>query len=68
MITIDEAIIMLARAKNEARLGGQTVLHVCIPEIPYVPVKDIRVENDPDGSVGLVIMEDEHLYLLPEER
>lgn len=57
MLTIDEAIAKLTKARTKAKLGGETVLHVCIDEVPYIPVKDIKVENDEDGAVVLCMLE-----------
>lgn len=58
-LTIDEAIEQLTQAKSQSRLGGNTMFLACVPEIPYVEIRAIRVENDPDGAVCLAILDEE---------
>jgi hypothetical protein len=53
-MTVDEVIAALQEVKEKANLKGQTVVHICIQEIPYIPVVKIDYENDDDGSVILI--------------
>lgn len=59
MLTIDEIIAKLTDAKNNNKLGGDAVVHVCLPEVPYVPVEDGKLELSDDGALFLMMLPDE---------
>lgn len=54
-ITIDELIAKLTAERENARLKGNTIVTVCLQGVPYVPIVDVRVDNDSDGSVLLLM-------------
>lgn len=54
-ITIDELIQSLEKQKQNALLGGDSVVHVCIDEVPYLPVREVKIESDDQGSIALII-------------
>jgi len=53
-MTIDEAIAKLTELKGKSKLGGETVLCVCLPDIEYIEVDDIKVDNDQHGAIALM--------------
>jgi len=53
-MTIDEAIIKLNDLRAKSKLGGGTVLCICLDDIEYFPVDDFKVENDQHGALALV--------------
>jgi hypothetical protein len=62
-MTIDEAIAQLEAARKVARLGGGTVLYMCLvgSEIEYLPVDSIVAENDPDGALCTLMVSEHEL-------
>ena len=53
-MTVDDLIAALNDLKEKANLKGDTVVHLCIQECPYIPVIAANVENDDSG--GSVIL------------
>jgi hypothetical protein len=55
-MTIREAIERLEALRLESPLGEGTVLAVCLldSELPYVEVKDIRLERSDDGALVVI--------------
>lgn len=58
-MTIDEAIDALQEIKEASKLGGNTVLVLCIPDVPYLNVDDITLDEDEDGAVVLLVSDEE---------
>lgn len=54
-VTIDDALRQLNRMRLESQLGGDTVLHICLPEVEYMSVRQLKLEQDNDGAVVLVM-------------
>lgn len=63
LVTIDEAIAKLTQAKSESKLGGNTVLTLCLvgSEIEDVEINDIVLVNDQDGALVEVQVENHPL-------
>jgi hypothetical protein len=56
LMTIDKLIERLILARDNNKLGGAAVVHVCLPEVPYVPVADGLLETSADGVVFLLTL------------
>jgi hypothetical protein len=59
MLTIDKLIERLTLARENSKLGGAAVVHVCLPEVPYVPVVEGLLETCGDGAVFLLTLPDD---------
>lgn len=62
-VTIDQAIQKLQEAKKNSKLGGDTVLTLCLiaSEIEDVSINDIVLVNDQDGALVEVQVENHPL-------
>jgi hypothetical protein len=60
VLTIDDLIQRLIDAKNDRKnkLRGNAVVHLCVPEIEYLPIIDTKMEPSQDGAVMLLIVQD----------
>lgn len=65
MLTIDEMIAKLTEAKNNNKLGGNAVVHLCVPEQEYLPITDTKLELSDDGAVVLLFVDDKKLTQVP---
>lgn len=55
-MTIDQLIRKLQTLREESNLKGEAVVHICIQEVPYVPLVDVKVENDESGGSVILLM------------
>lgn len=55
-MTLDEAIAALEKAKSESHLGGNACVFVCVQEEPYIPLTEVKVDNDPSGGCCILFM------------
>src|SRR6266481_3952649 len=53
-LTINQAIDRLMEVREAAKLGSDTCVVICLPDVEYLGVEAINVESDPDGSTALV--------------
>jgi hypothetical protein len=60
VLTIDDLIQRLIDAKNDRKnkLRGNAVVHLCVPEIEYLPIIDTKMEPSQDGAVMLLMVQD----------
>lgn len=50
-MNVDELISKLQALRSESRLGGDTVVVLCLPNIEYAPVSSVDLDRlDPDGA------------------
>lgn len=54
MITIDELVAALMRAREESPIGGDTVIHLCRDEEEYHPIQRMMLDTCGDGAVFLL--------------
>lgn len=54
MLTVDELLEQLEKAKKTSPLGGDTVVHLCKEEEEYQPFDDAGLEVCGDGAVFLL--------------
>lgn len=55
-MTIDEAISALQKAKSQSSLGGKAIVFVCVQDEPYIPLTEVKVDNDPSGGSSILFM------------
>ena len=65
MLTIDQLLFVLESSKKNPanKLGGDAVVHLVIPEMPYAPIIDAKLEADDSGAVVVLFVADEHLVV-----
>ena len=56
VLTIGDAIAKLQRAAATSPLGDDTVFCVCIHDLEYQPVTDIKLDASKDGGVALAMI------------
>ena len=56
-LTINQAIAKLqAAASSNNPIGGDAVVYLCITDLEYIPVTDLKLDADENGAVMLVIV------------
>ena len=58
--TIDSLADSLAHERGHSRLGGETVVVVCLEDsgLEYQPVKRVDLDKSPDGAVCRIVIDD----------
>ena len=66
-MTIDQMIDELKVLRLNSPVGGETVVHICIPDYPYLPLSRMLGDFDYRDKSGVVIIKSGELDKLVEE-
>lgn len=50
-MTISQAIFRLNQVAIKSKFGYETCLAICVPDIEYLPVETIELEEDASGAL-----------------
>lgn len=54
--TIDTMIEALKKMREESPLKGDTCVYVCLPEVDYIPLDEMKLDKDPSGGAVVLII------------
>lgn len=55
-MTVDEAVAALLDARDKSNLGGKAIVFVCVQDEEYIPLTEVKVDNDDSGGSCILFM------------